>query len=527
MGKGLRASRLVFFFAVSLLMTSCIGDLRGVKEIDWGISPEFALPVAKAELFLAETFQPGEDSSLYMFADEKGLLHISIEENLDTLDINTLLFDAVEKMEVLNDSIILPRVPKGISIESPATYFSMYLDSFAFEQQIDSLLLNNGTLEFDFKTWENYNSEFSVTLPNLSDAEGNNIRFLNFKPTAANHKVVLNLRESRLKVNTSGDSKGVFTINLGYKITGKTSGPRTPEPVIAVRMNNIDIHAAYGKMRNYPFDMEPFSMDLPVIDLIEDGAFELDLAEPHINLLFLNQFGFPFRFDFTRLGVVKNRQFLPLTGIQKSVFIDSPPLDHQNSFTTNLLKIEPWSNIDQLISKFPERVLIEGTIVVNPYDPDAYNYIREQDQLIIRLEADIPLQLSLSRVSIRSTSVVDFSRLGDLEEHLAMAGLRIKATNQFPLDMNLQAFFTDGSGVIVDSLFVKPALVKAAGSPGVPAETVFMVDKSDVQISRLKNAVNMVSKASFNTTGNGSALVNFNASQSLRVEITGFTRINL
>ncbi len=54
-----------------------------------------------------------------------------------------------------------------------------------------------------------------------------------------------------------------------------------------------------------------------------------------------------------------------------------------------------------------------------------------------------------------------------------------------------------------------------------------MVDKSDVQISRLKNAVNMVSKASFNTTGNGSALVNFNASQSLRVEITGFTRINL
>ncbi len=56
MGKGLRASRLVFFFAVSLLMTSCIGDLREVKEIDWGISPEFALPVAKAELFLADTF---------------------------------------------------------------------------------------------------------------------------------------------------------------------------------------------------------------------------------------------------------------------------------------------------------------------------------------------------------------------------------------------------------------------------------------------------------------------------------------
>jgi hypothetical protein len=518
---------LILPFAVLLIVQSCTGDLGEVKEVKLGISPEFGLPIARAELFIADAFREEANRNLSCYADSKGLLHIRINENLDTLKIRELLFDSLENMGNLYDSIVLPRVPKGISIESPVTYFKMHLDSFEIDQQIDSLILNDGTIEFNFETWENYDSEFSVVVPNLTDAQGLPIRFEDFKPSASNHVVVMSLRDSKLKINTSPTSKGIFSVNLGYLITGKTTSSSKPAPVIYVRMYGLDIHAAYGKLRNLPVDIEPWSRSLPEFDLIEEDEAELDLAKPDINLLFLNQVGFPFKFDITRLGVIHNLEFFELTGIQKSVYIQAPPLGSQNQFTTNLLRIEPWSNIDQLLGKFPEEILLEGKVTINPFDPEAYNFVREEDVVIIRLEADIPLQFSLKRVSIENISEVDFSGLEEMEDKFEKAGLRIKALNRYPLDVTLQAYFTDRSGEVLDSLFSAPVVVKAAKDAATPTESVFRVDKGHDRIVVLKNATNMVSRAAFNTSGNGSTFVDFNSSQSLSLEIAGFARINL
>ncbi len=496
---------LILSLGLILFLHSCMGDLREVKEIKLGISPEFGVPIAKADLFIAEAFKTEANGGLLCYADSSGLLHIRIHENLDTLRIKELFFDPIESMAVMYDSIVLPRVRKGISIESPATYFRMLIDSFAFEQQIDSLILKDGVIELEFRTWENYDSEFSVTLPNLTDANGQPIRFEDFKPSASGHKVALSLRDSKLKINTSQTSKGVFSVNLGYKITGKTLGTNIPEPVIYLRMYDLDIQAAYGKIRNFPVEIEPFSKNFPEFDLIEEEEAELDLAKPDINLLFLNQFGFPFRFDITRLGVVHNLEFLELTGIQKSVYIQAPVLGGQEQFTTNLLRIEPWSNIDRLIGKFPEQLLLEGKVIINPYDPEAYNYVREQDELIIRFEADIPLSFSLKRVSIQSSSKVDFSGLEGVDEKVEKASFRVKALNLYPLDVTLQVYFMDVSKQVVDSLFKVPVVVKAADSAVIPTESIFWIDKERDHIALLKSAVSMVSRAAFNTTGNGSS----------------------
>jgi len=502
-------------------------ELKDVKDIEWDLSPEFGMPLAKAELAFSGLFKPDKDSSLYIWPDGKGTLHVTFKQNVDTLFMDNLLSEVTGNQVLLNDSIELPRVGKGISIESPATYFNMHLDSFLLEQQIDSLLLNAGMIEFEFKTWQNYDSKFSVILPNLTDAAKTPVQFLNFIPSQANYKVSLNLKNSKLRINTSEQSKGIFTIALSYMIKGKSSSKLVPPPIITVKMYNFDIKAAYGKMGNFRYDMDPITIDLFDSSPFGDQQISLDLAEPKIDLLFLNQFGFPFRYDFSQLGVINNKIFSEITGVQKSIFIQAPPLNSRNLFTKNVLKIDPGNNLDLLISRFPQKMVVDGEIIINPDDPDGYNFIREEDMMVTRVEADIPLRFSLSQISIRDTSTLDLTKISGIEESVELIRLQTKVKNQFPLELNLQAYFTDAGYKIIDSLFTSPVQIKAAASLGAPFESVFMVDKNNTQIRKLKSCKNLVTKASFNTSGSSQGFVNFDASQSLKLEIVGFTRINL
>jgi hypothetical protein len=522
----MRIFKIIFLFLFLPCLISCMKELKDVREIEWELSPEFGMPLARAELALSDAFQPEKDSALYIYPDQKGILHLCFNQNVDTMLMDDLLSEITGDQVLINDSIELPRVTKGIVIESPITYFRMYLDSFLVEEQIDSLLLNKGVIEFEFKTWQNYLSDFSVQLPDLTDANKNPIQFLNFEPQPSNYKVALNLRNSRLKINTSPTSKGIFTIVLGYRIIGKSTSKNIAPPVITIKMYDFDIRAAYGKMGNFHYDMDPINIDLFDKNPLGKQEIDLDLAEPKINLLFLNQFGFPFRFDFSLLGVINNDIYNEITGVQKSVTIQSPGLNNRNVFTQNILKIDPSSNLDHLISKFPQKLVVDGEIVINPDNPGGYNYIREEDMMVTRVEADIPLRFSLSQISIKDTASLDLNKLSKIEENIDLVKLQTKIKNGFPLGLNVQAYFTDDNLRVIDSLFTEPIHMKPAVSSVIPSEFQFVVDKNNAQIRKLKNCKQMIAQASFTTGSSNSQVVDFDTSQKLSLEIIGFTRIN-
>jgi hypothetical protein len=515
-------------FPVLILIgsASCIKELKEVKEIEWDITSEFGFPLAKANLSFSEVFKPGKDSSFYLYSDRQGILHAAIRQNVDTLIIDEMLSDFTHNKVLLDDSIELPKVTKGISIESPATYFRMNLDSFLVEQQIDSLLLNEGTIELEFKTWKNYDSKFSVILPNITDPNGRFVQFLNFKPSASLYKIALDLNESKLRINTSETSKGIFTIIMAYEIIGKSTGKNITPPIITMKMTHFDIKAAYGKMGKFEYDLDPIEISLFKSNPLGNQEIDLDLAEPKMDLLFLNQFGFPFRFDFSKLGVTNLSVFHEITGIQKSIYIEAPPLNNLNHFTQNRLSIDPSTNIDHLISKFPQKLIVEGKIIINPDNPNNYNYIREQDKLVMRVEADIPLRFSLTQININDTSSINLSNLQKLEDNLSLVKLQTKVKNQFPIDLKMQAYFTGSDYKIIDSLFKERVHIKSSGIEGVPMESLFLVDKTNSQIRNLKDCKLVIASASFGTSGSSSPIVDFSTSQSLDLEIVLFTRVN-
>jgi len=518
---------LLILLIVSGLVSCVKKEFKDVEGIEFGIEAEFGLPLAKGELVISEAFKPEEDSSLFIYPGEDGILHLIFKDNIDTLIIEELMSDLMGDQLLLNDSITLPRVSNGISISSPETYFNLHLDSVLQDQQVDSLRLNTGMIEFEFKTWKNYDSEFSIALPNLCDAAGNQIEVLNFIPTETSHIMAFNLENAILKINTSEESKGIFTVKLGYRIMGKSAGNDAPEPTVTFKMSNFDINSAYGKLGGYTVNLDPISLDLFSENTLGEQNVEIDLGEPEINLLFLNQFGFPFSFEFSQLGFIKDNIFEEIIGVPKSVYIEAPTLGNENEFTTNVLEIDPNSNLDILASRFPEKMIIDGKFEINPYDEGAYNYIREQDMLISRIEADIPLKFSLSQIELKDTASINLSSLDNIEENLDLFKLKTKVSNGFPFELRLQGYFGDENYTILDSLFAQPVYIQGAEETSV-TELTFWVDKNNEQIRKLKSSKKLFINASFSTRGgNSGEIVDFYSSQNLSVEIIGFAKINL
>ena len=529
MGRLISNSTFFLFILIVSGLASCVKkEFQDVEGIEFGIEAEFGLPIAKGELVISEVFKPEEDSSLFIYPGQDGILHLIFKENIDTLIIDELMSDLMGDQLLLNDSITLPRVSNGVSISSPETYFNLHLDSVLQNQQVDSLRLNSGMIEFEFKTWKNYDSEFSISLPNLCDSQGNMIEVLNFVPSDTSHTMSFNLEKAILKINTSESTKGVFTVKLGYRIMGKTAGGDVPDPTVTFKMYNFDINSAYGKLGGYEVDLDPIALNLFSENPLGEQIVELDLGEPRINLLFLNQFGFPFSFEFSQLGFIKNNVFEEITGVPKSIYVEAPPLGNENDFTVTILEIDPNSNLDILASKFPEKMIIDGGFKINPFDEGAYNYIREQDMLISRIEADIPLKFSLSQIELNDTASINLASLDKIEENLNVFKLKTKIKNGFPFELKLQGYFGDENSTILDSLFTQPVFIRGAENESEVEELTFWIDKNNEQIRQLKSCKKLFINASFSTRGgNSGEIVNFYSTQNLTIEIIGFAKINL
>jgi hypothetical protein len=191
------------------------------------------------------------------------------------------------------------------------------------------------------------------------------------------------------------------------------------------------------------------------------------------------------------------------------------------------LSIDPSSNLVPVISKFPDHYRFSGVLYFNPYDPGRYSYIREQDSIVVNVEGDIPMNFSLSQVNLRKDFPLNLSKLSKLADSIAVIKLQVKVENQFPIELSVQSYFNDKTQTVFDSLFAAPMQIKPSILPGVPYVSVFLIDKNKDQIRKLRDCVSMTTKLSFSTPGSTSGLVNFDVSNSLKMEIIGFTRINL
>jgi hypothetical protein len=122
----------------------------------------------------------------------------------------------------------------------------------------------------------------------------------------------------------------------------------------------------------------------------------------------------------------------------------------------------------------------------------------------------------------------DFSGLGidDVEQ----SKIKVKTTNESPLDARLQIFFLDNGGQVLDSLFAERSFLKGAavGPDGFTTnaeEVIKEVTITQAKIDRIEQAEYLVMTAVMFTSNNGTVPVKFSTADKLKVSVGVNTRI--
>ena len=120
------------------------------------------------------------------------------------------------------------------------------------------------------------------------------------------------------------------------------------------------------------------------------------------------------------------------------------------------------------------------------------------------------------------TKDYDFDGLGI--DDIIDSKLKVKTTNETPLEAQVQVLFLDSYGTVLETLFANPSILDGAPVDGTGAtqgssEVITEVDLTQAKIDRINQATVLRITTSLFTTDGGSVPVRFSAVDKLKVSI--------
>ncbi len=252
-------------------------------------------------------------------------------------------------------------------------------------------------------------------------------------------------------------------------------------------------------------NLNSISSRFHIFNKITSGQFALNQAR--VNFYIENGVGAPATLN------IENLQFERTSSSKKmdlTSTIFSSPISiqpaHEAPFMPSYIELkldETNSNIKDVIEMMPDKVTTSSTLVINPsgntgsYD----NFIYNESQVNSGLSVEIPLELSLDKLSLCDTLPVDIQTLGSLE-NVTFADLQFHINNDFPVQIFFQLYMMDENKSIMDSLFkqalrVDGGIVNHGGRVVTPFYSQSESLLSAASLTHLMNTHYFLVKASF------------------------------
>lgn len=165
--------------------------------------------------------------------------------------------------------------------------------------------------------------------------------------------------------------------------------------------------------------------------------------------------------------------------------VTSLPLTRQNS------------NIDEVLGIFPDELEYNLSLQINP-DGNYYNYqdfARFEDALVASLDMELPLSVQVEQLRLEETTSFNLTA-NTATKKITSGTLFLQANNGMPLSANVQAYFLDEQGGIIDSLADQPVTI-AAGQLDINCEipegtlTKSEIDLTAEKVLRLRQATDV------------------------------------
>lgn len=248
--------------------------------------------------------------------------------------------------------------------------------------------------------------------------------------------------------------------------------------------------------------------------------------DPRVTFLVDNAFGIPTRSVVNLFNVLTVRgQVLPLTGdlVTKGIDFPYPGLNEVGTVkSTTFVFNKDNSNIDKLLGAGPVALDYDVDALTNPdNNPAIRGFITDSSFYRVRVEVELPLYGTAAGFVARDTFDIDLGQFDGADR----AEFKLVADNELPLGIDLQGYFLDESGAVLDSLLdsprrvVGPAPVNDQGIAYDSTRQITIVPFPADRFTHIRNARFLALHASFSTTDEGTRPVRPLSEQQLHVRI--------
>jgi hypothetical protein len=524
--------KLLFVIAIILLIIqSCVKDnfdLNKLEKTTW--NPNLAIPLVYSSLSL---------QNILLKTNSNGLI-IQNDSNFCTLVYNNTL------LSIRADSLIqlpnqqYPSYSASLTSAEISTLGSANSVTVSYSQtvtfnsgtnnpKIDTIIFKAGSLDILLNSDFQYSGQIVITIPS---ATKNGIAFSETLPftysgttpvtAAANDSLAGYLFD----MTVGGTTTNEFVVNYTVTLSGTGTPPTTSDMIsISGSLNNIQFDKIFGYLGQLSL-FPALNKDTIAISIFKNytGNGTFTLVNPSVKVTISNSYGVPINASLPLLeGFNPPFNSYPLTGVPNPIPILSPNYSQiGQTLTDSFTLTKTNSNMLSIINNYPKFFIFSASALTNPGGPTS-NFVIDTSRCKIATEVDLPLYGTASNFTLIDT--VQFSPGQFITSNIESALFRIYTLNGFPIDVNMQIYFTDSTYHALDSLVIPNQLILKSGvlnNAGIVVSSTpntYTTTITKTRLTNLTKAKYLLIKDTESTTNGGKTNVKIYSTYQLNVQI--------
>jgi hypothetical protein len=464
-----------------------------------GYSGEFAIPLVNTKTNLKEIFD-GFDQSATLEIDGNGGMVLRYKGNIIS-KTSQEIFDLASNafFPILDTSFSIPlKRPNGVFL--------------------DSINVKSGSINMGLYNDQTFPVTMTVKLPEFKK---NGISISKTYSLAPKQGLPTSIDIAGYDLVPVNDS-----IKVIYDARDKSNNNRIKLSGFLFAFSDAKFSFARGYIGRDTFDNKADSINIDFFKNWKRG--KVTFSDPKIRISLDNSFGLPVKSIVKRMdiegldGTVNSLQSIFITD---GVNVAYPSLNEIGQLKNTTFFLDKTnSNIDKIINSNPVKVVYEIDGLINPdLGTKPIGFMTDSSYFKLEVETILPLEGTAN--GFESIDTFDMN-WGDVTTVIDSAEFKIIADNEMPIDHQVQVYFAETDGKIVDSLFksntfiLKSAPVGTNGiANGITTNTTFAKFSGPVLNKLRALARKIIVKSIFSTTDNGSRNVKVLANQNVNIRI--------
>ena len=449
--------------SIFLFISGCVKEKIDLDNINSdSFDPSFAIPIGNVKLQLGR-INDRADRVLEVNATT-GLLELvylnSIFESqfLDFYQLPNPILSGNSSMNAA-EVAVFNSTPLGSSYNINTSNPSMI--SVTNSEQMDSLLIQTGSLSLTFNSTYSHSVNLTVTIPSLRKngvIYSANVPLIYSGSTPVSNTASLNLDGYTLDLTDAGTTSNTVRVNINAVFTKGAGAANTSESIgYTANFNLSQVSAAFGYLGNRTISYQD-SVNIDLNNNFLGGA--VSFADPRLELEIINSTGIPFQCQFNSIVAIGNVSNPNISGpgLTSIPFINKAFQLGDSTITNHL--IDNSNTSPTLTTIFGERLTAlnyNASIQMNPNGATS-NFVANVSKIAINSKIAIPLNGWGNGFKINDTTSTNLQDVIGIDtsdaKNLKQITLRISTTNGLPLESEMQIYFLNNNNVLLDSLFV-------------------------------------------------------------------------